>query len=126
MNGNDGSRQFFEHEQSGDDRLFVEVPADRLSPYPDKIPYGYDPMGEIYLRGRASRNIASGGIPWWVLIVGWIFLTGSVLLILMAALTAYPAFLAHLFFPAIFLLILWRGTSAKLDRGTHRRRGSRW
>ncbi|MGF1523502.1 MAG: hypothetical protein ACFBSF_14395 [Leptolyngbyaceae cyanobacterium] len=125
MSSKDEPRQFFEHPPSENDRLFVEVPADRLSPYPDKIPNGYDPMGEIYLRGRASRNIASGGIPWWVLITGWMFLTGSVLLILMAAIAAGPVFLAYLFLTAIFWIILWRGTNAKLKRRRRRLRGSR-
>ena len=127
MNSNDESRRFFQDTRPSDDQLFVEVPADWPSPYPDKIPNGYDPMGEIYLRGRASRNFASGSIPWWVLIVGWLFLGGGVLFVLMVAFaTASPGVLVSLFVPAIFMMILGRGTSAKLYKRRRSRRGRRW
>jgi hypothetical protein len=72
MSENDEPNQFFRDEKLDEDQLFVEVPAEQKSPYQERIPSGYDPMGEIYLRGRAYRSLSGGTIPWWVLISGWI------------------------------------------------------
>jgi hypothetical protein len=116
MSENDESKQFFPDDKLEPDRIVVEVPADQKSPYQERIPSGYDPMGEIYLRGRAFRGLAGGRISWWVLISGWIFFGGSALLILISAITSASfAPLGALIIICIPLIILWRGTTAKLS-----------
>src|ERR687885_580128 len=123
MNENDNPKDFFQNEKLDEDELFVEVPAEQKSPYQERIPSGYDPMGEIYLRGRAYRNLSGGTIPWWVLISGWLIFGSPVLLILIAAITSQSLdLLLPLVFAAIPLLILWRGTLSKLSRTKPRRR----
>jgi hypothetical protein len=123
MNENDNPKDFFQNEKLDEDELFVEVPAEQKSPYQERIPSGYDPMGEIYLRGRAYRNLSGGTIPWWVLISGWLIFGSPVLLILIAAITSQSLdLLLPLVFAAIPLLILWRGTLSKLSRTKARRR----
>lgn len=116
MSENDDSKQFFPDDEIDRDRIIIEVPINPKSPYEERVPSGYDPMSEIYLRGRAFRGLAGGRIPWWVLISGWIMFGGLALLILITAITsagfgALPA----LFFVAIPIIILWRGTIAKLS-----------
>src|SRR4028119_1194076 len=73
MSDNDDSKQFFPDDEIARDRIIVEVPINPKSPYEERVPSGYDPMSEIYLRGRAFRGLAGGRIRWWVLISGWIF-----------------------------------------------------
>ncbi len=123
MSENDEPNQFFRHDKLDEDRLFVEVPAEQKPPHQERIPSGYDPMGEIYLRGRAYRSLSGGTIPWWVLISGWIIFGSPALLMLIAAI-ASPSWslLLPLAFAAIPLLILWRGTLAKLSSTKSRRR----
>ena len=123
MSENDEPKQFFRDEKLDEDRLFVEVPAEQKPPYQERIPSGYDPMGEIYLRGRAYRSLSGGTIPWWVLISGWLIFGAPALMVLIAAI-ASPSFimLPALAFAAIPLLILWRGTLAKLSNTKSRRR----
>ena len=62
MNKSDDYQQFLPDQKEPTDRehLVVEILVDQPSPYQERIPSGYDPMGEIYLRGRASRTIADG------------------------------------------------------------------
>ncbi len=45
----------------------------------DHVPFALDPMGDIYLRGRASRAMRRGRVPWWILIAGWV-LVGVIVL----------------------------------------------
>lgn len=127
MNEHDESKQFFPDDKFDSDRIVVEVPADQKSPYQERIPSGYEPMGEIYLRGRAFRGLAGGRIPWWVLISGWIFFGGLALLIVISAIlpaltsASFSALLPliilaiPLIILAIPLIIMWRGTTAKLS-----------
>lgn len=123
MNENNEPNQFFRNEKLEEDQIFVEVPTDQLSPYHERIPSGYDPMGEIYLRGRAFSSLSGGRIPWWVLISGWLIFGGSALLILIAAITSQSLTgLLPLAFAVIPVLILWRGTLSKLSSTQHRRR----
>jgi len=95
-------------------QLFVEVPT-HASPVPhDRIPSGYEPMGEIELRGRMASGLAGGRVPWWVLITGWVIFGGAAFLLLHVALTL-SSFTAW-FGVAIALLpliALGRGTFAK-------------
>ena len=123
MNKNDEHKQFLPDDKLDSERIVVEVPADPKPPYQEKIPSGYDPMGEIYLRGRAFGGLAGGRIPWWVLISGWIIFGGSALLILIIAITS-AAFelLPVLVIVSIPLIILWRGTVAKLSTEKHKSR----
>jgi hypothetical protein len=73
-------------------------------------------MSEIYLRGRAFRGLAGGRIPWWVIISGWIFFGSLALLILISAITSAGfGALPILIVVAIPLIIVWRGTVAKLS-----------
>ncbi|MEG4029032.1 MULTISPECIES: hypothetical protein [unclassified Microcoleus] len=123
MSENDESKQFLPDHKLDTDRIVVEVPADQKSPYQERIPSGYEPMGEIYLRGRAFRGLAGGRIPWWVLISGWIFFGGLALLIMISAIASasFPA-LPGLIIVAIPLIILWRGTTAKFSIKKHKSR----
>lgn len=123
MNENNESNQFFRNEKLEEDKIFVEVPTDQQSPYHERIPSGYDPMGEIYLRGRAFSSLSGGRIPWWVIISSWLIFGGSALLMLILAIESRSLMmLLPLTFAAIPLLILWRGTSSKLSSTKHRRR----
>ncbi len=96
--------------------LVVDVP--QSSNYaPDRIPYGYDPMGDVYLRGQAYRRLATGNLPWWILMTGWIFLGIPSLIVIGLAIASlswwatFPIFLA-----IIPLIILWRGTARQLQQ----------
>jgi hypothetical protein len=117
MSKNDNDyNQFLPGDNLNSEKIFFEVPADLKFPYQERIPSGYDPMGEIYLRGRASRSLASGRIPWWVLISGWLFFGGLALFTLIPAITLGEfSFLPALAIIAIFFVILGRGTAAKLS-----------
>ncbi|MBD0345180.1 MAG: hypothetical protein ICV63_10235 [Coleofasciculus sp. Co-bin14] len=123
MSENDERKQFFRHDKLDEDRLFVEIPAEQKPPYQERIPSGYDPMGEIYLRGRAYRSLSGGTISWWVLITGWLIFGLPALLVLIAAIASLSlAILPALAVAAIPLLILGRGTLAKLSSTKARRR----
>ncbi|QYO64800.1 hypothetical protein [Leptolyngbya sp. 7M] len=101
--------------------LSIEIPADPMPVSIDPVPRGFDPMGEIHLRGRAYRGLAGGQVPWWVLLTGWFLFGGFALVQLTIALTT-SSFIAWILLAlaAVFLLILWRGTAAKMS--TRRRR----
>jgi hypothetical protein len=125
MSNNDEYKQFFPDDKLKleRERIVVEVPADPKPPYQEKIPSGFDPMSEIYLRGRAFRGLAGGKIPWWVLISGWIMFGGLTLLILIPTLTSAAfGLLPVLAIASIPLVILWRGTVAKFSTEKHKNR----
>jgi hypothetical protein len=114
-----------DEDQLDPDQIYIEIPTYSNSPYHEKVPSGYDPMGEIYLRGRAYRGLAGGRIPWWVLISGWVVFGGLALLVLISAIaSASFEMLPALIIVCIPLLILLRGTLAKrsLKKQRHRRR----
>jgi len=116
MMTNNKPNSFFDDDQMNNDELFIEVPPDQTPRYQERLPSGYDPMGEIYLRGRAFRSLSGGTIPWWVLLSGWFLFGGLALLILIDAILSQSlGSLIVLGFFSIFLLILWRGTAAKLS-----------
>lgn len=122
MSKKDEYQQFFQKDIS-DDPIVYEVPADPKPLYQGKIPSGYDPMGEIHLRGRAYRGLAGGRIPWWVLISGWIMFGSCFLMVLIpmvmsAAWSLLPIFI----FISLPIIILWRGTASKLAARKHKRR----
>ncbi|MEG4446431.1 hypothetical protein QUB47_31740 [Microcoleus sp. AT9_B5] len=123
MSENDESKPFLPDDMLDTDRIVVEVPAEQKSPYQERIPSGYEPMGEIYLRGRAFRGLAGGRIRWWVLISGWILFGGLALLILISAIaSASFSALPALIILAIPIIIMWRGTTAKLFIEKHKSR----
>ena len=103
------------------DDLVVELPSHSPSPYPEKIPSGYDPMGEIYLRGRAMRSLASGRIPWWIIMSGWVLVGVPTLCLLSLVLQGHLEILPVLLIFGIFISILWRGTVAKRAAKNRRR-----
>lgn len=116
MSQKDEFKQFFPDEGLDKDKLSVEIPAEQKPVYPERIPSGYEPMGEIQLRGQAYRGLAGGRIPWWVLITGWILFGGFALLMVYAIAIAWSsAAWFTLAIAAIPLIILWRGTRAKLS-----------
>ncbi|MEG4810975.1 hypothetical protein QUA82_24680 [Microcoleus sp. F8-D3] len=123
MSKNDESKPFLPDDKLDTDRIVVEVPAEQKSPDRERIPSGYEPMGEIYLRGRAFRGLAGGRIRWWVLISGWIIFGGLALLILISAIaSASFSPLPALIILAIPIIILWRGTTTKLFIEKHKSR----
>jgi hypothetical protein len=126
MSENDKPKEFLDDDEIDRDRLFIEVPTEPKLPDREKIPSPYDFMSEIYLRGRAFRSLAEGRIPWWVIISGWIYFGGLALLILILALaSATFELLLDLVFDVIPLIILCRGTIAKLSIKKHKNKRSR-
>jgi hypothetical protein len=68
------------------------------------------------LEGRAYRGLSGGRMPWWVIISAWIIFGLPCLVItLIAATSGDLSLLAVLAFPAIILIVLWRGTQAKIS-----------
>ena len=145
MNENNEPKQFFRNEEIDEGQLFIEVPAEQNPRPQEKIPSGYDPMGEIYLRGRAYRSLSSGRIPWWVIISSWLFFGGSALIIIVVTFPDIISYLKDVFSPSpkidrlkqffMFLAfmpalcfsvlpfyILWRGTLAKISSTKRRSR----
>lgn len=107
--------------QQKQDKLFVEIPTQQMQ-QPERIPSGFDPMGEIQLRHRASGRLASGHVPWWVLSVGWIMFGILVFAIVHVAIaSALRTGWFLLAIAAVLLLILLRGTIAKLSGRRHKR-----
>jgi hypothetical protein len=124
MNENDEFDPFFPEESK--ENLAIEVPAEETPMGYDRIPSGYEPMGEIQLRGRVFSRLAGGQVAWWVLITGWIIF-GSLALGLAYIAIALSSWTAWLFLAiaAIPLLLLGRGTKAKLSDKRRSRRSRR-
>lgn len=100
-----------------DDDLRVGIPSERPWPGSDRVPTGYDPMGHVYLQGRAYRRLAAGTMPWWVLITGWVVFGGSTFVLLWVSLSAGSwGSLLTLALAIAPLIVLWRGTRAKMRR----------
>lgn len=101
----------------------IEIPAEQRPLEHNRIPSGYEPMGEIELRGRVFSGLASGRVHWWILITGWIFLGCFVLAIIYIAIkSSLIVALIYLAIAAIPFIVLWRGTTAKLSRRKRRNR----
>ncbi|MBD2235312.1 hypothetical protein H6G35_01505 [Aulosira sp. FACHB-113] len=124
MSNNDERENFFGDRSNFDsDKIRVEIPSKQQPTYQERIPSGYDPMGEIYLRGRAMRNMSSGTMPWWILISGWVLFGGLFLLLLSVAISSFTyALIPSLMISGVPLLIVMRGTVAKLSTKKRRRR----
>ena len=103
------------------DRLFNKSDRDDLiQEIPSQI------SSEIQLRGKATKGFASGRIPWWTLITGWLIF-GSITLMLIfigIKMIINGIYLAAIFPWVIGLMlfsILWRGTTAKLRKKKRQR-----
>lgn len=123
MSNNKPEDFFGEGSNFDSDKIRIEIPAQREPTYQERIPSAYDPMGEIYVRGRAMRTMSSGTMPWWVLIAGWILFGGSFLLVVGIAIASKSlAIIPALIIAAVPLLIVLRGTSAKFSAKKRARR----
>jgi len=60
----DKFERFPPEEKLDKDNLFVEIPSQPPPLHPDRVPSGFEPMGEIQIRGRAFRGLANGQIGW--------------------------------------------------------------
>jgi hypothetical protein len=103
------------------DKLSIEVPAEQHPLEYDRVPSGYDPMGEIQLRGRVFRGLAGGQTSWWVIISGWLIFGFIAALVLHAAIATSSWAMGLLLAIALIpLIVLARGTAAKLSAGRRR------
>ncbi len=123
MANNSDYRQFLPDDEFARDRIIVDVPISPLSFEIEQIPNGYDPMGRVYLGGRVNRRLASGKIPWWVLMTSWFF---AGITIFAGVIPLFPLTVIELLIVVILLpfplMILWRGTKAKLSTRKNRSR----
>lgn len=124
MSNNDEPKNYFGVESNfTSDKIRVEISTYEEPIHQQRIPSGYDPMGEIYLRGRAMRNMSSGTIPWWVLISGWVLFGGMFFLLLGIVISSISLELIPvLMISGIPLLIVLKGTVAKLSTKKRPRR----
>ena len=114
-NPSEDVNQFLPDDSTTPDKLSIEIPAESQPYVPEQLPSGFDPMGEIQLRGRAYRGLAAGQMPWWILISGWVLFGFFAAIILHAAITTPSLALWILVvFMLLVLVILGRGTLAKL------------
>jgi hypothetical protein len=122
MTQEDESNGFLPENKLDEDKLSIEIPAQQMPIHPDRIPSGYDPMGEIQLRGQASRRLAGGQVPGWVLLTSWIIFGSFALIMTYVAITS-SSFVAWmtLAIALIPLFILWKGTKAKASNRRRRR-----
>ncbi|MEO0771162.1 MAG: hypothetical protein AAFY72_17360 [Cyanobacteria bacterium J06649_4] len=112
MSAENEYRQFLVAPEEKNSPLFTEIPPPLPEPI-EKAPAGLAPMSRIELDGRAYRGLASGNIPWWVLISGAVVFVLPTLGVIVAAadLGLVLVTLPILVVPAA---IVWRGVSAKL------------
>jgi hypothetical protein len=112
------------------DKLIVNLPTRRPSPYDnpapaplDRVPSGFDPMGEIQLRGRILRTLSEGHVRWWIIVAGWLIFGGGFLLTFLVMIESqfYPL-IVPLAVAAIPLVALWKGTTRKLARSRQQNR----
>jgi hypothetical protein len=110
----DDFERFLEDQSIDPAQLFTDVPPP-LPPSVEKAPSGHTPMGQITLEGQAYRSLSGGKMPWWVIISAWIIFGLPCLAItIIAATSGDLTLLVMLAFPAIILMVLWRGTQAKI------------
>lgn len=114
MPENNDFNSFLPQEPANPDNLSIDIPPEPPLSM-DRIPAGYDPMGEVELRGRVAQGISGGRVPWWVLITGWVLAGGFAFLMLHLVIQSFAwVLLLPLAIAVIFLVILWRGTQTKL------------
>ena len=98
------------------DKISYDVPIRQQPIAPDRIPSGYDPIGQIQLEGRAFSALAGGKIHWWILISGWIFI-GIPLLVIICVVASPLSWrsIPLILIASIPLITLCRGTKAKFS-----------
>jgi hypothetical protein len=117
MTKKDQFNQFLPAKKS--EKLSYDTPIEQQPVVPlDRIPSGYDPMGQIQLEGRAFSSLKGGKIPWWVLISSWIFIGIPSVVGIYLVCSSKP--LSWRVIPALLiisipLIILCRGTNAKFS-----------
>lgn len=117
----DEFNRFLPEENLDKDKLSTSIPPQQHVP-PDRIPSGYDPMGRIHLQGQAHRSMATGQVPGWVLITGWIVFGGTALILAyVAIISPFVTTWVALAISLIPLFVLWRGTRARTANRRHRR-----
>ena len=115
MAANDKFKRFLPDRKS--EKFSYDAPIKQQPVEIERIPSANDPMGQIQLEGRAYRSLGGGSIPWWVLISGWIFLgLPASMMIYLTATSLSWASIPFLAIASIPLLILWKGTKAKLSK----------
>lgn len=118
MNSSQEPSEYLDFQQLHPTDLIVEIPASQAYLEIEPIPNGFSPMGEIYVRGRFFRNLASGDAQWWLIIVAWgalgtnIVMAVFLLLVAGELLAVLPLSVAVL----ISAAPLTRGTVAKLNQ----------
>lgn len=123
MSNNKDNQDLFSDYRKPEDKVSVDIPAEQSSTYVEKIPSAYNPVGEIYSEGRAMRGMSTGAMPLWVLLTGWALFGGFFFLLLGVAISSSSLFfLPSLLLALIPLLIVIRGTKAKLSNKKSRRR----
>jgi hypothetical protein len=115
--------------------LFAQLKADRAKLHPTtlanqdyvhvpKRPAGLTPMDRVALDGAASQGMASGRMPWWILITGWVgvgFYAAIVLAVFFDRSSLQyaimnPGFWILSFILIVLIVIMWRGTARKLAK----------
>ncbi|WP_414577759.1 hypothetical protein [Anabaena sp. CCY 9402-a] len=103
-------------------KIRIEIPAHIEPTDQEKIT-----SSTIHLRGRAMRTMSSGRVRWWVLIAGWIlfgasfslllniFIPSMFFLISFSLILFFLVIIPYSIIGAIPVLIVWRGTLAKLS-----------
>ncbi|MBW4574598.1 MAG: hypothetical protein KME08_04875 [Aphanothece sp. CMT-3BRIN-NPC111] len=134
MNEDNEYKKYFRDEGLDKGEISYDIPAEQKLPFQEKLPSGYDPMGEIYLEGRAYSNISEGNSKWWIIISSWIIfglpnlyvffwslseLIRGVKIIFTVGFTARMFFIVALvsfvlFCSSSFLALLGKGTVRKL------------
>jgi len=115
--------QYFTHERLDANKIIVEIPAEQRSVYQERLPSGFDPMGEIYLRGQAYRRLSGGKAKWWVLISGWIIFGGIFVILLLATFSSpAPATILPLIFSCFPVFLVLKGTLKKIAEEKRRKR----
>jgi len=118
----DNRNSYFENLGLDKSKIVIEIPTEQPVSQ-ERLPSGLDPMGRVYLSGRAYRGLSGGRIPWWVLISAWITF-GGIFILIVGMTFASPGFgmLLPLFLTSLPLIITLRGTLAKLSRNKQKRR----
>lgn len=122
MSKNDEFKKFLPDEKFKREQFIYEVPSEAEPPLQEIIPSGYEPMQNIQLEGKAYRGLAAGKTRWWVLMTGWMVFGGVAFAVLIpiVSLILESSVMSIMLIPILFfafvpLIILWRGTNAKLS-----------
>ena len=86
-----GFQKFLVDPNAVEPKQFTEVPPSPPPVVVSKAPSGYAPMSQVYLEGQAYSRMASGTVPWWMLISGALVFVGSSMTIVLelAILSSY-------------------------------------